>query len=387
MNVLKEGVINGDGGDNAKFSVISCGYLIAGILKQPGTQANAASHWQECLSLDTAGKSEISATADAPTVSAVAPVSGSANTFSVSGSGFTSTNFVKLVPAGAAIAAPEESPVSRIGMTAAALWAFNNVLEAIKNIIPFVHAQTAGSYYEIDSVQSANGSTMSFSVPSNIPDGKYTVSISGANSPWTDTTQVITVSGNGAGDPTSAVAAQPAVSGNGTVPAIPNYSCPAGTVITGDNAACFAPVTNTSVAAHAVPATATYYCLGSQSLGNYPYDGYPKSCSGGNTAGFKDPGVNYSCPAGAGNAVFTSSWICNIPAASLFTPAVVMTPIISYSCPSNYSLSGSTCTPNMACAHYHYCFVDFSDTGIRESNNNDCNRKILMSVGVFAGRE
>jgi hypothetical protein len=197
--------IKPDGGDDSKFNVISCGYIVAGLLGQTVNQTNASSHWKECLGLDTAGKDEIASETSAPTIDEVTQVDSAQNTFAVSGSGLSSTNFVRLTPATSALAPSSVLPANSIS-------ALDSLINFFKSIVPFAHGQTTGAY-EIDGVTSSDGSTATFTVPGNVPDGTYTVSVSGANSPWANTGQTITVTGNGSGDPTTAIGA---ISGSGS---------------------------------------------------------------------------------------------------------------------------------------------------------------------------
>ena len=139
----------------------------------------------------------------APKVNGVVPdtSSGTANTFKVSGSGFnTSENLIKLIPVSSGAMISSNDRVANI------FSAFEVIWEQLKNLVPFVHGQTTvgTGYYLIDNIP-ANGASLSFAVPSNVPDGKYKVSVSGVDSLWTDTSYTIVVSGNGAGDPSTII--------------------------------------------------------------------------------------------------------------------------------------------------------------------------------------
>ncbi|MEI6305154.1 MAG: hypothetical protein WCP09_04050 [Candidatus Taylorbacteria bacterium] len=177
-------------GDN--FNVVSCGYIMAAINGQALTQAVASKYFPECKAMSPA-----------PKVNGVVPdtSSGTANTFKVSGSEFnTSENLIKLIPVSSGAMISSDDRVANI------FSAFDVIWEQLKNLVPFVHGQTTVStgYYLINNIP-ANGASLSFTVPSNVPDGKYKVSVSGVDSPWNDTSYTIVVSGNGAGDPSTAI--------------------------------------------------------------------------------------------------------------------------------------------------------------------------------------
>ena len=187
---------------------------MAAINSQALTQAVASKYFPECKAMSPA-----------PMVSGVTPdtSSGTANTFKVSGSEFnTSENLIKLIPVSSGAMISSDDRVANI------FSAFDVIWEQLKNLVPFVHGQTTVStgYYLINNIP-ANGTSLSFTVPSNVPDGKYKVSVSGFDSPWNDTSYTIVVSGNGAGDPSTAIVDDDIIIG-ASVPGTPTPVVPAG---------------------------------------------------------------------------------------------------------------------------------------------------------------
>ena len=298
---------------SSKFNVISCGYLVASFKGEVVDKAHAQTHWDECEGLDTI-KDGYAVLAPAPTVDQVVPVPNSNNTFTTSGSGFSSTgNSIKLTPVTITSKAPSSV------LPASSYSGFQLFKDFFQKLVPQAHGQTTstGGTYVIDGVTS-NGSGLTFSVPATTPDGTYTVSVAGANSPWTTTTQTITVSGNGAGDPTTAIGS--AVSGGGGT----------GGTGTGTGTGTSGTTSGNTVAGTPVPSVAataaikyTYY--------NEPFTG----CLSGEVS-VENPGspgqyfcqhatTTYTCPA----TYVLSGTTCN--------------PSPAYTCPTGYALNGSTC--------------------------------------------
>ncbi len=327
-----------------KFNIISCGYIIAAIKNQSLSQANAGSHWAECAGLDTAGKTEIPPVTVAPTVNSVTPVSGAANTFNISGP--TVPGYIKLNPAPSAFV-----PGSNNGAnvyTGIQMWK-----EFFKKFIPIVHGQTVSASYEIDTVTSVNASTISFTVPSYVPDGTYTVSVSNPNSPWTDTPYTITVSGNGTGDPTTAIGTSGTIgdttpiNGGSTGPTVPSYTCPTGYTLQSGNTCYKAPTA----------ATLSYYC---PSGGTYIY-GTLNGVVGHycNTGYSQYNATSYNtCPSGAtlsgtqcSYATVNATPICSTSGYTLNSTktACVLSSVSGITCPSGYTLqTNNTCTTTAA---------------------------------------
>ncbi|MDD5165134.1 MAG: hypothetical protein PHG25_01170 [Candidatus Pacebacteria bacterium] len=299
-----------------KFNVISCGYIVAAINRQALSQANAGSHWAECATLDTAGKTEIPPVTAAPTVNSVTPVSGAINTFNVSGP--TVPGYIRLNPAPGAFV-PGSSNEANV-YTGIQMWK-----DFFKKFIPVAHGQTVSGSYEIDTVTSVGPSMISFTVPSYIPDGTYTVSVSNPNSPWTDTPYTITVSGNGAGDPTTVIGTSGTTSGTGTTgggvvstdPTVPTYTCPTGYTLQSTNT-CY----KTSTAA-----TLSYYC---PSGGTYSY-------------GLLNGVVGNYCNTGYNIYTATSYNTCPTGATLSGTQCNYSTINATAKCTTGYVLSGSSC--------------------------------------------
>lgn len=313
-----------------KFDVISCGYIIAAIDRQALTQTNAATHWPQCLTLDTAGKSEIPPVASPPSVQSVTPAANvsTPNTFTVSGSGFTLTgNSIQLTPVTVSL-----NPSTSKEQTANTLDAFMDFIRSLFG--QQAHAQTGSAIYEVDDIPSGNGSTLTLSVPTTTPDGTYMLTVSALNSTWTPTSYTIVVSGNGVGDPTTAINSSSATtpppttgSGNGVTATI-TYSCPSGYSLSGTS--CYKPAQTTTVPATSYPAKVV--CpIGSVELTTTQ----PVSCS-------NNAIISISCP-GGGTIGGVYGNTCNVAAYTTTSPASTVSATVNYSCPSGYVVSGSSC--------------------------------------------
>ena len=271
-----------------------------------------------------------------PVVSSIVPVTGAtANTFTISGSGFDTTgNMVKLTPVSGISLAP--SPV----LEASAYPAFNVIWNFLRNLIPKAHGQTTSSngFYGIDDI-SSNGSSLTFSVPTTTPNGTYKVSVAGFNSPWTDTPYTITVSGNGTGDPTTevgdiavdigTVTPPPTVITTST-PAIPAYTCPSSYTLTSSNT-CVISGTSTSK----LVTIAGYSCPDN----HYTLSGTSCTINAVSSATVQPASTVYTCSSGY---AITPSNTCTIN-----TGTVVLAKVVGYSCfDPHYTVSGKACNIN-----------------------------------------
>jgi len=384
------GMLSGD----APFTIISFIFDPGSIIKIGfgskivyRVRKDTTTSWPVCVDSSTfftSGIGLISPVMAAPSVSNVTPVTGASktNTFNVSGSGFDKTgNMIKLTPVSPVSLTPFSVPEAKTYSVLDVIWNF------LENLTPKAYAQTtntnSGVFYAIDDI-SSNGSSLTFSVPTTTPDGTYRVSVSGFNSSWADTAYTILVSGNGAGDPTMKIFEAPMVTldpatsiptipaklihscplgyslisntscyraPSGSIPTLPattKYSCPADYISSGTK--CNKVAYNTTTAAHTVAATLAYYCPdgGSASFGYYSNGSryITGNYCHGNSIGYATTYgaiTKYSCPAGAGNPVLTTSYVCNIPATTIITPASTVAGTASYSCPNGYTQLGTVC--------------------------------------------
>ena len=310
--------------DYSKFNVISCGYIVAALNGQTLNQANASLYYPQCYNLDTAGKNEIPAPTGAPVVTGIVPVTGTPNTFTVSGSGMTTTPVIQLVPAPSSMLPGSESTAS----------VFDSVWNFFKNLIPTAHGQTISGSYEIDDVTSPDGSTSTFTVPAYVPNGTYTVNIAGANSPWTKTTQIITVTGHGTGNPTTAI-------GVNYISATPVYTCPKAVTNASGLSYMYTPASGNTCTNPIRPTIAAtvvgYTCTDS----HYTLSGTSCVLNGTSSATSEPSTAIYACPKASG-FVYT----LNVDTNSCLSPTntTVLSTLVGYTCPdSHYTLSGQTC--------------------------------------------
>ncbi len=261
--------------------------------------------------------------ASAPTIQSVTPSTSGSNTFNVSGSGLSSSgNSVILTPT---------SPTSMVQsstLQANSSSAFDVLINFFKNIIPVSHGQTStnASYgsYTVSNLSSPDGSSLTFTVPSSVPNGTYTVSLLNADALEINTTNIITVSGNNS--------ASTGGTGSGT-------TCQTGYTLSGTTCVPIAtgslPTSVAGTSRSSISATSNTTYTYTEISGNFQIS----SCvspgvvvADPNIAG-KDwcqfPNVSYSCPAG----YVVSGTTCN--------------PSPAYSCPSGYILNSSTCIPNL----------------------------------------
>ncbi len=279
--------------DASRFDVISCGYIVAGLMGESPTKANASKYWPTCLnSLDSAGKKEISARTNPPTLSSITP-SGSNNTFVLSGSGITSSNNIKLIPVTVASVKTNNQKANSKG-------SFDSIKKFFKNIFGAeeVKSATTNPYYEIVNVTSSTNSSLTLTVPSYIPNGKYKLSISGENSNWNDTNLTIDVTGN------------TETSDSGLVDENQTTTVP--------------PTTSTS------NSSIVYSCTSGYTLQSV------SSCYKTPTAAT----LGYACNAGDtfGYDVYTHAPTCLNSTLGAYTPTQ------AYQCPSGSTLSGTSCT-------------------------------------------
>ena len=321
---------------NSNWALIVFGSNIVYEVKK-----NTAVPWPACVSSSIVS---IPTATAAPSVANVAPVVGApiGNTFNLTGSGFDATgNMIKLVPVA------QVSSVKPGFLEANTYLLFDGVFNFLKNFVPQVHGQTttATGYYAIDNIQS-NGSALTFSVPTTVPDGTYKISVSGFGSLWTDTMYTIVVSGNGAGDPTTKVddamisdlpvvvpPVVPIVPVSTTQPATVVYSCSVG-LLTASNK-CNVPGSSTFTS----PKSIGYSCPDN----HYTLSGTTCNLNGGvPTATTQSAFTAYNCTSGT-TYKLTASNTCNLSNSGMFSLAKV----IGYSCTDpHYYVSGPSCIIN-----------------------------------------
>lgn len=373
-----------------EFNVISCGYIIAAIDGQALSKANAALHWPECLAMAKAGtvvSDDMPSVVSAPTIGSIAPAAGasSANTFTVSGSGLTSTdNAIMLTPVSQTSLAPSSIFQANVYSAFEAVWNF------FKNLIPKAHGQTTstGGFYDIPGISSTDGSSLIFSVPTTTPDGTYKVSVGAFNSPWTNTTYTITVTGNGAGDPTTEVGYTGTTSGPSlTISATMTYTCPPQTV---DNSTYTFPISgNTCVSfvpslIQSFPASVLgYTCPDNSTILSgtscIPING------GVSTATTTPASVAYTCPSHTANGI-TTYYVLSSNNTCDFGSPQYLAQILGYVCAnSQYTLSGTSCILNAVTTStvtpattVYACpqkTIDNSTYYLIPSSDNTCNSK------------
>ena len=222
-----------------RFNVISCGYVVAGILGEPAYRYYAETHWPECENMDTIKDGYMKMT-QSPNINDIQIDKNTTgdNTYIVNGSGFSSAgNSISLTPSGSASGGPSGLAPSNTNLLASiggVYKAVTGIVQSVINIIlpsnsapvgsDYQSADTAnptptldtttvsststdGGHYEIDDIPSDNsdGTSITFTVPNTVPDGVYTVSAASEASDWTQTPFTITVTGNGSGDPTTEI--------------------------------------------------------------------------------------------------------------------------------------------------------------------------------------
>jgi len=188
-----------------RFNIISCGFLISGILLEPMDIEHAETHWPQCYQMaqagTVAGLSDLLPRTPAASVNTVTSKTGTnivPNTFNIQGSGFTPTNnTVQLTPLKTTSLAPPKSLFANV------YTAFGSAWDYVKGFFEpnLAHGQVTPTSsttqsYVIPEITSSDGKTLTFTVPSTTPNGTYGVSVGAFNSPWTVTQYTITVSGN-----------------------------------------------------------------------------------------------------------------------------------------------------------------------------------------------
>lgn len=138
-----DNLMRGQDTTTPKFDVISCGYIISAIKREPLDKVHAEKWWPECMTLDTArnGIPKINLTPKQLTISSISLTPGDPT---ITGVGFTATG--------------------------------NSV--QLKNI---AHPSII---YDIIDIPSPDTTTISFIVPISVTPGKYSLKVGAFNSPW-----------------------------------------------------------------------------------------------------------------------------------------------------------------------------------------------------------
>jgi hypothetical protein len=146
--------------DGQKFNVVSCGYIISGIVGEPTDKAHAQKYWPKCMTLDTE-KTGIPSVNPAPKINI--PPQGFLITpgfnLKITGSGFTTSgNAVNL---------------SRMSVPTSQLY-----------LVSTAYADTATTTIEILDIPSADGKSITFTMPTSTPLGLYELRVGAFNSDW-----------------------------------------------------------------------------------------------------------------------------------------------------------------------------------------------------------
>ena len=376
---------------------------------------------------------EATSTVTPPILNGITPDPTLPNQFQMTGSGFSATgNSVGLTPV--------TTSMNQQTSNTASVW--DAFIQFIKSIFGFndASAQTVVTPTYVISGLTSDGSNVPFTVPSNVPNGTYTVSVRSLNTGWVTTTYTINVTGNGTGVTGGTIATTTCTTNCGgttvTTATTTNgtYSCPSGYSISGTNCTnsaltatatvtcpggyslsgttCTLPAVTTSVPASTVAATVNYYCStgGSVSYGNY-LDGLGNwqsgpHCNSNGAIGYSTwygAGSRQTCPSNASPTYATYSlyngnyaYVCNIPAHTVTTPAVTSSATVT--CPGGYSASGTTCTlpantiaATLSCGtgysvYSNSCYINTTPVGLSASASSQTGINLswtnLSSAGI-----
>ncbi len=390
-------IMNSDGyPEHQRFNVISCGYVIAGILGEKISQDTAETHWPACMSMDTI-KEGIPAVTAKPVASNLSKVTNSsvANTFKMVGSNFTPTgNSVRLISSATAEAQDSSALVATPhSFTEKITGFFGGVWSFFKNLIPYTHGQVAtspGKAYTIAGIPSDNttGTSITFVIPSNIPNGIYSVVVGSYNSDLVTTDFKVTITSSGIN-----VSGNPGI-GSGTytegatVPATATYKCPNNTTtarytLTLANT-CLMTLVNSGggfttvvvggssgtvpTGSVTVPAILTYVCP-TIPIGT---TGYFSLVSGSTCVfHFYAPTPVVTTPPVSTTTASTTTKTPLPVSTSTTSTSVIPATLVRYTCPSsNYSLSGSMCTQIRV-----VCTTSLSSV---------CNPQVLSATPVYS---
>ena len=311
-----------------------------------------------------------------------------ASIIKISGSGFTDiNNTVKLTTAPSSESNDQKASLLATphSFTGYVYSFFSNVWSFFVNIIPFTHGQITNTYI-IGNLASDDsvGTSITFSIPTNVANGVYSISVASDNTNWLSTGFKATITNGTATVSGSAGINNGVYSDGATIPATATYKCPTNSssvhyMITSTNTCILIPqsgngmttviVSGSSGSVPAgyttIPATLTYTCplvpstiTGYYSLVSVSTCVFHASAAGtvtttGTTAG--------TTGATSGIATSTSTVITDGPVATstntaistttAVTPPVVVTPpaqisvaaTVKYTCPSTATLSGMSC--------------------------------------------
>jgi hypothetical protein len=167
-----------------KFNVVSCGYVIAAIKKEPLTKSNAQKYWPECMKMDTI-KDGI------PTVNPAPRIGTAVTSFNTSNSLGSSLAEVMNVLDPRSLLAEVSSIFSTTIKPGFKVTITGSGFTPEDNAVQFTDKKT-GQIYEVLEIPGVNnGTTISFYAPTSTPPGNYTMKAGAFNSPWSNTIDVV----------------------------------------------------------------------------------------------------------------------------------------------------------------------------------------------------
>jgi hypothetical protein len=159
-----EGIMNTEyAGELSKFSVIDCGYVVAGIKGEEITTRNAQKYWPECMGMNTI-KDGIPIRNPAPTIS---------NTSAYETSLWSSV----LAQVTSPFSGPTITPGFKVILSGSGFTTEYNDVQ-FENVV-------TKEIYEVRDIPSENlGRSLSFYAPTSTSPGDYTMKVGAFNSPW-----------------------------------------------------------------------------------------------------------------------------------------------------------------------------------------------------------
>jgi hypothetical protein len=170
------------------FNVISCGYIIAAINGEALTQKNASKYWKTCTTLNTINKNDIIPLSPTPSITSIsAGVVAPGSTLAI----FAVSNIV-----------PEKKPFPETGsivekisyyLSAFSRWSIAAVagvpssitgsgFTPTDNVVQIYNSATTTEILGLTS----DGTTLTFTVPANLPSGSYSLKVGAFNSDWSN---------------------------------------------------------------------------------------------------------------------------------------------------------------------------------------------------------
>jgi hypothetical protein len=289
----------------------------------------------------------------APTVSVAPSTATPGNSVTLTGSGFGATTNIVFTPnSSSSYNADGTSFMANIFQAWKSFW--NAVSTLLFGSTPQAHAQTSSTYALKLVDVPTTGSSVTFTIPSDLPSGTYNVQVGSDGQALSSVQTIIVGLGN-----TTPITGTPGTSGApSTISATSHYTCTSGYTLQSDNTCYKAGDSTTSTSKVAAasftktcptgysPSSSGDYCRYTNGSGNIAYN-LSYSCLSGGTIDYSTGWV-FETLSGAVSAQYKNYW-CMTNTTNTTPASTVAGTVSSYSCPAGYTddtSDHSTCDLN-----------------------------------------